>query len=144
MANLRQKANMGTAMMILLAVTLIAGVTLHLKKHGILIEPRYAIKIIHWLCGFTMCGIAFVHWRQFDKALTAVKNKVKWFYASTTLLKLMLVMTVLTGAVKLLSPVKIPHLGLWHYAFGIVLGLSAIIHLVRGVPSWMRMRKIKN
>lgn len=141
MANLKQKANMGTAMMILLAVTLITGVTLHLKKHGILVEPRYVIKIIHWLCGFTMCGIAFVHWRQFGRALTAIKNKVKWFYASTSLLKLMLVLTFLTGLVKLLSPVKIPDLGLWHYAFGIVLGVSAIIHLVRGVPSWRRMKK---
>ena len=144
MAALRQKADMGTAMMILFAATLITGFTLHLKKHGILIEPRYLIKIIHWLCGFAMCLIAFVHWRQFGKALTAIRHKVKWFYVSTSLLKVVLVLTLLTGSVKLLSPVKIPNLGLWHYAFGIATGVTTIIHLVRGIPTWRRIKRIKN
>lgn len=141
MATLRNKANIGLAMMVLLAITLTTGIILHLKKHGILIEPRYVIKIIHWLCGFAMSLLAFVHWRQFERALTAMRNKVKWFHASTTLLKIMLILTVATGAVKLLSPVKIPHLGLWHYGMGIIMGIAAVAHLFRGIPSWNRMRK---
>lgn len=141
MANLQQKANVGTAMMILFAVTLLSGIILHLKKHGILIEPRNVIKIVHWTCGFAMGLLAFVHWRQFGKVLSAMKDRVKWFYASTTLLKVMLILTFATGAIKLLSPIKIPNLGLWHYGMGIIMGITIIIHLIRGIPTWKRLYK---
>lgn len=129
------------AMMILFAIILSSGIILHLKKHGILIEPRYLIKIIHWSCGFAMGVLVVVHWRQFGKVLSAMKSKVRWFYVSTTLLKLMLVLTVASGAVKLFSPVKIPHLGLWHYGFGVVMSIVAIIHLFKGIPYWNKIRK---
>lgn len=141
MASFRQKTDIGMAMMILFAITIITGIILHLKKHGILIEPRAVIKVIHWACGFGMSVLAAIHWKQFNKALSALKNKVRWFYASTSFLKVFLILTFATGAVKLLSPVKIPHLGLWHYGIGIIMGVTAIIHLLRGIPAWRRIRK---
>lgn len=141
MANSRQKADIGMSMTVLLGVTLITGVILHLKKHGVLIEPRSVIKMTHWICGFAMIVLAFIHWKQFDNMLSAMKGKFKWFYATTTLLKITLVLTLLTGVVKLFSPVKIPHLGLWHYGLGIAMSVLAVIHLFCGIPCWNRLRK---
>lgn len=141
MATLKQKTNIGMAMIILFAITIITGIILHLKKHGILIEPRVAIKIIHWICGFALCGLTIIHYNHFNKNLSAMKNKVRWFYASTSFLKIILIITFVTGIVKLLTPVKIPHLGLWHYGIGIVMGVTTIIHLFRGIPLWNRLSK---
>lgn len=141
MANSRQKADIGMSVTVLLGVILITGVILHLKKHGVLIEPRSVIKMTHWICGFAMSVLAFIHWKQFDNMLSAMKSKFKWFYATTTLLKITLVLTLLTGVVKLFSPVRIPHLGLWHYGLGIAMSVLAVIHLFRGIPCWNRLRK---
>lgn len=141
MTNLKQKTNIGMAMMILFAITIVTGIILHLKKHGILIEPRTAIKTIHWLCGFGMSALTALHWKQFGKMLCAIKSHARWFYISTSVLKIILSLTLVTGAIKLLSPIKIPHLGLWHYSIGILMGLLTIIHLIRGIPSWRRHRK---
>ena len=143
MTSIKQKANIGMAMMFLFAITLTTGIILHLKKHGILIEPRAVVKIIHWICGFAMCGLTLIHWTQFKKMLSALKSKVKWFYVSTSFLKIIILLTFTCGAVKLLSPVKIPHLGLWHFGLGIIMGVITLIHLFRGIPSWIRLRKAK-
>lgn len=141
MNTLKLKANIGMAMVILFAITLISGIVLHLKKHGLLIEPRDAIKVVHWTGGFAMCGLAIIHRKQFGQFLAALKHKAKWFYLSTRCLELLLTLVALTGAVKLLSPVKIPNLGLLHYGLGLAMGLAAIVHLLRGLPSWNRLRK---
>ena len=42
--------------------------------------------------------------------LNALKKKFRWFYADIWLLIILFTATLLTGTVKLLSPVKIPHL----------------------------------
>ena len=90
----------------------------------------------------------YILWTDSVKALTAqeelnaLKKKFKWFCADTWLLIILFLATLLTGTFKLLTPVKIPHLGLWHYWLGIAMSITAIIHLVRGLPSWNRMRKI--
>lgn len=70
-----------------------------------------------------------------------MKKKFKWFYADTWILIVLFIATLLAGTVKLLSPVKIMHLGLWHYSLGILMSITALIHLVRGLPAWNRMRK---
>ena len=141
MTSLKLKSNIGMTIIILFAITLISGIILHLKKHGLLIEPRDLIKIIHWVCGFAMSVFTIVHWKQFNKMLSALKNKVKWFYVSTSILKTIFLLTLVTGARKLLSPVKIPHLGLWHYGLGIAMSILIIVHLFRGIPAWIRLRK---
>ncbi|WP_289855831.1 hypothetical protein [uncultured Muribaculum sp.] len=50
----------------------------------------------------------------------------------------MLAIVFLTGLVKLLSPVKILNLGLWHYWLGIIMSVAAVIHLWRMLPWLMR------
>jgi len=144
MATPKLKANIGMTLVILFAITLVTGIILHLKKHGIIIEPRSGIKIVHWIAGFLMVGLALVHGLQFKKMLSAMKAKFRWFWGDTWVVIVFICLTFITGAVKLLSPVKIPHLGLWHYGVGIIMAATVIIHLFRGIPSWNRLRKIKS
>ena len=138
---MKNKANIGLGLAVVFAVTLVTGIVLHLKGHGILIQPRGLIKIIHWAFGYVMTAFLLVHWFQFRKMLIALKKKFRWFYVDTWLLVVLFLATLLTGTVKLLSPVKVPHLGLWHYGIGVAMGITAVIHLIRGVPGWRRMRK---
>ena len=143
MATPKSKANVGMALIILFVITLATGVILHLKKHGILIEPRPVIKMVHWIAGFLMVGVACLHGIQFKKMLLAMKTKFRWFWADTWIVIVFLGITFITGLVKLLSPVKIPNLGLHHYWFGIIMSVAVIVHLFKGIPSWNRLRKIK-
>lgn len=143
MATPRSKANVGMTLLILFIITLITGIILHLKSHGTIIEPRSVIKVIHWIAGFLMAAFAYWHGIQFKKMLTAIKPKFRWFWYDTWVVILFTCLTVLTGLIKLLSPVKIPHLGLWHYWFGMIMSIAIILHLFRGLPSWNRLRKIR-
>ena len=138
---MKTKANIGIALVITFAVTLIIGIILHLKGHGIIIQPRGVLKTAHWIFGYAMTALLFIHWSQFSKIFNALKKKFRWFYADTLLLIILFIATLLTGTVKMLSPVKIPHLGLWHYGVGISLSITAFIHLIRGFPAWNRMRR---
>lgn len=144
MATPKSKANLGMTLVILFAITLVTGIILHLKKHGVIIEPRSVIKIIHWIAGFLMVGLACIHGIQFKKMLSAMRSKFLWFWGDTWVVIIFICLTFITGAIKLLSPVKIPHLGLWHYWFGIIMTAAVIVHLIRGLPSWNRLRKIKS
>lgn len=90
-----------------------------------------------------MTLLLIVHWTQFRKMLTAMKKKFRWFYADTWLLIVLFLATLLTGTVKLLTPVKIPHLGLWHYGLGLAMGVTAVIHLIRGLPALAKYRRKK-
>lgn len=130
-------------LLILFLITLVTGIILHLKKHGVVLEPRSVIKIIHWVAGILMVGFATWHGIQFQKMFSAIKKKFAWFWGDTWIVMVFIALTFITGLVKLLSPVKIPHLGLWHYWFGIIMSVAIAIHLIRGIPGWNRMRKIK-
>lgn len=142
MASPKSKANVGMTLVILFVITLVTGIILHLKKHGIIIEPRAVIKTIHWIAGFLMVGFACIHGLEFKKMLSAMKTKFRWFWGDTWLVIVFTSLAFITGLVKLLSPVKIPDLGLWHYWFGLLMTASIIVHLFRGIPSWNRLRKI--
>lgn len=135
---MKAKTNIGIALVAAFAVTLAIGIILHLKNHGTLIQPRDVLKVIHWAFGYAMTLLLIVHWTQFRKMLTAMKKKFRWFYADTWLLIVLFLATLLTGTVKLLTPVKIPHLGLWHYGLGLAMGVTAVIHLIRGLPALFR------
>lgn len=143
MATPQSKINVGTTLVTLFVVTLVTGIILHLKKHGILIEPRGVIKIVHLVAGFLMVGFVCWHGIQFKQVLTAIKRKYAWFWGDTWIVIVSVALVFLTGLVKLLSPVKIPNLGLWHYWLGIIMSVAVVVHLVRGIPSWIRLRKIK-
>lgn len=143
MATIKAKANVGMTLTILFIVTLITGIILHLKKHGIVIEPRPVIKMIHWIAGFLMTGFAIIHYCHFRKMLGNMKKRQAWFRYDTWAVILFTTVTFATGLIKLLSPVKIPHLGVWHYALGLAMSAVIILHLVRGLPTWNRMRKLR-
>lgn len=130
-------------LVILFLITLITGMILHLKAHGTIIQPRGVIKVVHWVAGLLMAIFACWHGVQFNKMLSAIKAKCRWFWGDTWVAVIFIGLTVLTGLVKLLSPIKIPHLGLWHYWFGMIMSVAIIIHLFRGIPGWNRLRKIK-
>lgn len=138
---MKKKANIGMALVVSFAITLIIGIILHLKGHGIIVQPRGLLKIIHWTFGYIMTVLLIIHGSEFRKMLNALRKRFRWFYVDTWLLIVLFVATLLTGTVKLLTPVKIPHLGLWHYGLGTAMSVTAIIHLVRGLPAWNRMRK---
>lgn len=144
MATPKSKANLGMTLVILFLITLVTGIILHLKRHGIIIEPRSVIKIIHWSAGFLMVALACIHGLQFRKMLSALKSKFLWFWGDTWLVIIFIFLTFITGAIKLFSPVKIPNLGLHHYWFGIIMSVAVIVHLFRGIPGWNRLRKIKS
>ncbi len=143
MATPKSKANIGITLVIFFIITLVTGIIIHLKKHAIVIEPRPVLKTIHWVAGCIMVVLAYIHGVQFKNMLSAIKAKYRWFWGDTWLAIVFISLTFLTGIIKLLSPVKIPHLGLWHYWFGIIMTLLIIIHLVKGIPSWNRLRKIR-
>lgn len=138
---MKKKAKIGITLVVVFTLTMMAGIVLHLKSHGIIVQPRGTIKTVHWILGYAMAALFVVHGMQFRRVLAALKKKFAWFYADTCLLVILFAATLLTGTVKLLSPVKIPHLGLWHYGIGIAMGVAAVIHLFRGIPSWNRLRK---
>lgn len=138
---MKNKANIGLALTITFALTLITGIMLHLKSHGILIQPRATLKAIHWIIGYAMTIFFCIHWSQFRKMLNAIRKKKAWFHTDTWLLIILFIATLLTGAVKQFTPVKIPHLGLWHYIIGLAMSITAIIHLIRGIPAWRRLRR---
>ncbi|MDE7413743.1 MAG: hypothetical protein K2N05_08170 [Muribaculaceae bacterium] len=113
----KSKANVGMTLIILFVITLATGIILHLKKHDILIEPPPVIKMVHWIAGFLMVGVACLHSIQFKRMFSAMKTKFRWFRIDTWVVIVFVAITFITGLVKLLSPVKIPNLGLHHYWF---------------------------
>lgn len=141
MVTARSKVNVGVTLLTLFLVTLVTGIMLHLKKHGIIIEPRPLIKVIHWVAGFLMTGFACWHASQFWKMFGNMKKQFHFFWYDTCMVILMTAATFATGLVKLLSPVKIPNLGLWHYFLGIAMAIVICFHLVRGIPSLRRLIK---
>lgn len=132
-------AQVGLWTVILFVITLVLGIILHLKSHGTIIQPRGLIKFVHYICGFAMVALAYVHASQFWTILPKVKTRGNWFKKATCLTVLTLILVFLTGLVKLASPVKIPHLGLWHYWLGIIMSAAIIVHLIKGVPTLIKM-----
>ena len=65
MQTIKTKANIGIAWVIAFAVTLILGIILHLKGHGIIVQPCGVLKTVHWIFGYTMTVLLFIHWAQF-------------------------------------------------------------------------------
>lgn len=143
MATPRTKANVGLTLLILFAVTLATGIILHLKKHGIIIEPRPTIKIVHWVAGIMMVAFATWHGIQFNKMFSNMKKKFLWFWGDTWMVVIFTGLTFITGMIKILSPVKIHNLGLVHYWFGIIMSIFICLHLFRGIPTLVRLFKLK-
>lgn len=121
-----------TACLVIVAAT---GIMLHLKKHGIVIEPRAVLKAIHYYAGYLFSLCALLHVQMCLPVLQKMKAK-PWFRRFTWILLGICAALLLTGIVKQFSPVKIPHLGLWHYWFGIIMIVTAVRHLCTALP-WL-------
>ena len=121
-----------TACLVIVAAT---GIMLHLKKHGIVIEPRAVLKAIHYYAGYLFSLCALLHVQMCLPVLQKMKAK-PWFRRFTWILLGICAALPLTGIVKQFSPVKIPHLGLWHYWFGIIMIVTAVLHLWTALP-WL-------
>lgn len=141
MNSLKVKTGIGMALLCLFAMTLATGIILHLKKHGIVVEPRNVIKIIHWLGGFAMTFLACLHGKHFWTVLVNRLKKHTIPSVNTLILITFVAATTITGLVKLVSPVKIQGLGLWHYWLGMIMSASVMIHLLRGIPMLVKMIK---
>lgn len=137
-----KKVQVGLTLAVLFLMTLVTGIILHLKKHGIIMEPRYIIKLVHCIFGVGMIILGCWHMMQFRKVLSSMKSSFRWFWYDTVALVVFAVLAFVTGAVKLLSPIKIPNLGMWHYVLGIAMAVFVFIHLVRGVPAWIKMNSM--
>lgn len=135
-----KKLNVGTSLIVLFAIVLTTGIILHLKKHGIVIEFRSITKTIHWICGFLMTAFAIWHFAQFRNMLSAMRRRSRWFWSDSMAVAFTLAATFLTGGIKLLSPVKIPNLGLWHYGLGVAMSVFIAIHLIKAIPAWLRLK----
>lgn len=121
-----------TACLVIVAAT---GIMLHLKKHGIVIEPRAVLKAIHYYAGYLFSLCALLHVQMCLPVLQKMKAK-PWFRRFTWILLGICAALPLTGIVKQFSPVKIPHLGLWHYWFGIIMIVTSVRHLCTALP-WL-------
>lgn len=121
-----------TACLVIVAAT---GIMLHLKKHGIVIEPRAVLKAIHYYASYLFSLCALLHVQMCLPVLQKMKAK-PWFRRFTWILLGICAALPLTGIVKQFSPVKIPHLGLWHYWFGIIMIVTAVRHLWTALP-WL-------
>lgn len=139
MNSLKIKSNTGLTLLALFAVTLTTGVILHLKKHGIIVEPRSILKVIHWIAGSSMAVFVCLHGKQFWKAFLTNLKKRSLSGVSTMILIVFIIAVVMTGCIKLVSPVKIHGLGMWHYGLGVIMSVTAVIHLVRGIPMLVKM-----
>ena len=131
----RHKRIIDTVLTACLVIVAATGILLHLKKHGIVIEPRAVLKAIHYYTGyfFTLC--ALLHVQMCLPMLQKMKAK-PWFRRFTWILLGFGTAVLLTGTVKLLSPVRIPHLGLWHYWLGLFMIATAARHLWTALP-WL-------
>lgn len=121
-----------TAFLVIVAAT---GIMLHLKKHGISIEPRYVLKAIHYYAGYLFSICALLHVQMCLPVLQKMKAK-PWFRRFTWALLGFGTAVLLTGTVKLLSPVKIPHIGLWHFWLGLFMIATVARHLWTALP-WL-------
>ena len=127
-----------TACLVIVAAT---GIMLHLKKHGIVIEPRAVLKAIHYYAGYLFSLCALLHVQMCLPVLQKMKAK-PWFRRFTWALLGFGTAVLLTGTVKLLSPVKIPHIGLWHFWLGLFMIATAARHLWTALP-WLLVKRRK-
>ena len=131
----RYKRIIDTVLTVCLVIVAATGIMLHLKKHGIVIEPRAVLKAIHYYAGYLFSLSALLHVQMCLPVLQKMKAK-PWFRRFTWILLGICAALPLTGIVKQFSPVKIPHLGLWHYWFGIIMIVTAARHLWTALP-WL-------
>lgn len=125
-------------LIILFLITAITGIMLHLKSHGIILQPRGVLKVVHWLFGLGLAIVAYLHGKQFFKMLIGLHKRFKFIQIVTWIFIIAAIVTVATGFIKLLSPVKIHGLGLFHYQAGLIMSIAAILHLVHALPTLPR------
>lgn len=137
-SSLRQKGIIGIILVILFLVTAITGIMLHMKSHGIIFQPKSILKVIHWIFGIGMAVFAYIHGKQFFNMLRGLRKRFRFFNVVTWIFIIAAIITVASGLIKLLSPVKIHGLGLFHYQAGLIMSIAVILHLIHALPTLPR------
>ena len=74
----RHKRIIDTVLTACLVIVAATGILLHLKKHGIVIEPRAVLKAIHYYSGYLFSICALLHAQMCLPVLQKMKAK-PWF-----------------------------------------------------------------
>ena len=120
-----------------LIIVLVTGIILHLKKHGLLIEPRSVIKVIHWCAGYIFVIMASWHFAIHKKWLGMIHAKQPLYWALLVSLPALVLLTFGTGTVKLLVH-GIRGLGMWHYWLGLIMSAALVLHISKALPYLLR------
>ena len=86
--SLRQRGILGIMLIILFLITAITGIMLHLKSHGIILQPRGVLKVVHWLFGLGLAIVAYLHGKQFFKMLIGLHKRFKFIKIETSIIKI--------------------------------------------------------
>ncbi len=142
MATPQSKVNVGLTSVILFFITLLTGLSLHVRTHSPHEEPHKVLIICHCAAGLLMVCFAGWHGIQFRKVLNAMRKRFLWFWFDTWIVILLICLAFLTGIAKIIVSSGATHMGLHHYVLGLVMSIAIIIHLIRGIPALNRLRKI--
>ena len=74
----RHKRIIDTVLTACLVIVAATGILLHLKKHGIVIEPHAVLKAIHYYSGYLFSLCALLHVQMCLPVLQKMKAK-PWF-----------------------------------------------------------------
>lgn len=107
-----------------------SGLALHLVGHAGSAEVRHALHLAHVILSLLFLVLVglhiYGHWAWYRSLATAgCKGLRRWM---VLLLLVVFLAVAVTGIVKWLFG---PHIGFYHYVGGIVLGVLALLHILR-------------
>lgn len=73
---MKKKVNVSIVLMLFMLVTLLTGILLHLKSHGIVIQPRSVLKVVHWFLGYGMAAMLFYSLGSIQKNAFSNEGKI--------------------------------------------------------------------
>lgn len=106
------------------------GLALHLIGHGGSAEVRHALRLVHIILSLLFLVLVglhiYGHWTWYRSLVTTgCKGLRRWM---VVLLAVAFLAVAVTGIVKWLCGV---HIGFYHYVGGLVLGVLALLHIIR-------------
>ncbi len=112
------------------------------KKARYSSRTSVCVKTVHWIAGFLRVGLNCIHGLQFRKMLAGMRSKFRWFWDDTWAEIAFSSLTFITGPLKIAVAGK--NTAFWDYWFGVIMSAEIIVHLIKGIPSWIRQRNIKS
>lgn len=134
----RTKTTVGICLLFTLLVSATSGLILHSGTHAESVRPGNFLRTLHLVSGLGMAALLLLHILIYARMLWAMREKFRWFCFDSLLLGALTGVLAVSGFALLAGLVGLPHLGLWHYYFGMAMVLAAIVHLFRGIPALRR------